>query len=308
MPLRHQTDHDPRHGEAVPVAPGVVRVTAPNGGPFTFHGTNSYVIGRDALAVIDPGPDSEAHLAALLAAIGGRPVSHILVTHTHADHSPLARRLQDATGAVTCAEGPHRAARPMHAGETNMLDASADRDFSPDITLGEGAAVEGDGWRFETVLTPGHTANHAAFALTGGPGAGAFFPGDHVMAWATTIVAPPDGAMGNYLASLDVLLERLDRGLDPLYLPGHGGELRDPRPYVKGLKTHRIMRERAVLERVRAGDATIPAMVAHIYRTTPRRLHGAAALSVFAHLEDLVARGVVAVDGPVALDGRYRGL
>ena len=308
MALAHQTEHDPRHGEAVSVAPGVVRVTARNGGPFTFRGTNSYIVGRDTLAVIDPGPDDDEHLAALQAAIAGRPVSHILVTHTHADHSPLAARLRDETGATTCAEGPHRAARPMHEGETNMLDASADRAFVPDVSLAHGDAIEGDGWRFETVLTPGHTANHAAFALTASEAANTLFAGDHVMAWATTIVAPPDGSMGDYIASLDVLLDRLDGGHDTLYLPGHGGELRSPRPYVKGLKTHRLMRERAVLERVRAGDETIPAMVETVYRTTPKKLHGAAALSVFAHLEDLAARGLVTVDGPVALDARYRAV
>ena len=305
MPLAHQTDHEPRHGEAVPVAPDVVRVTASNGGPFTFHGTNSYIVGRDTLAVIDPGPDDSDHLAALIAAIGGRPVSHIFVTHTHADHSPLAARLQGATGAPTLAEGPHRAARPLHEGETNMLDASADHLFAPDQVLSDGETIEGDGWRFETVLTPGHTANHAAFALTDGPAAGTLFPGDHVMTWATSIVAPPDGAMIPYMASLDRLLARLDRGSDTRYLPGHGGELENPRPYVRGLKAHRIMRERAVLERVRAGDATIPAMVATIYRTTPPRLHGAAALSVLAHLESLVERGLVTTDGPPSLGGRY---
>ena len=305
MPLAHQTDHDPRHGEAVPVAPDVLRVTAANGGPFTFHGTNSYIIGRDTLAVVDPGPDDDDHLAALLTAIDGRPVSHILVTHTHADHSPLTRKLQDATGAASYAEGPHRAARAMHDGETNMLDASADRDFAPDVTLAHGDVIEGDGWGFETVLTPGHTANHAAFALRSGRAANTLFVGDHVMAWATTIVAPPDGAMIPYMASLDRLLARLDGGRDDRYLPGHGGALENPRPYVRGLKAHRIMRERAVLERVRAGDGTIPTIVEAIYHTTPRRLHGAAALSVLAHLEALVERDLVIANGPVSLGARY---
>ena len=305
MALRHDVDHDPVHGVAEVVAPDVVRVTAPNPGPFTFRGTNSFIVGQRRLAVIDPGPDSDAHLDALLRAIDDRPVERILVTHTHADHSPLAARLKALTGAPTVAEGPHRAARPLHEGERNVLDASADRDFAPDIALADGEAIEGDEWRFEAVATPGHTANHLAFALSGGGAANTLFAGDHVMAWATTIVAPPDGAMGDYLRSLDTLLARLDRGLDALYLPGHGGALSEPRAYVKGLKTHRIMRERAVLERVRAGDRTIPEIVRTIYRTTPARLHGAAALSVLAHMEDLVARGLVACEGPPSLEASY---
>ena len=299
MALKHDVSFDPRHGEAVEIATGIRRITAGNGGPFTFKGTNSYIVGHDTLAVIDPGPNDPAHLEALLRAIAGRPVSHILVTHTHVDHSPLAAELKRETGATTVGEGPHRAARSLAADEVHHLDASADRDFVPDITVAHGQTVEGDGWSFETVLTPGHTANHAAFALLG---TGILFPGDHVMGWATTIVAPPDGSMSAYMGSLDVLLAREDH----LYLPGHGGAIANPRPYVKGLKTHRIMRERAVLERVRAGDRTIAEMVSRIYRSTDPRLHGAAALSVLAHIEDLVARGLVETDRTTTLDAEYR--
>lgn len=298
MALKFDASFDPAYGQGVSVAPDVQRVTARNPSPFTFHGTNSYVVGRDTLAVIDPGPDDEGHLRTLLDVIAERPVSHIFVSHTHRDHSPLAARLKERTGAQVLAEGPHRPARPLHIGETNALDASADTAFIPDIALPDGELVSGDGWTIRTVLTPGHTANHAAFALEG---TGILFSADHVMSWATSIVAPPDGAMADYMASLDRLIERGDR----LLLPGHGGPVTAPRAYMRGLKTHRKMRERAILERMRAGDRTIPDMVRAIYRDTDPRLHGAAGLSVLAHLEDLVARGVVATNAAPAIDGIF---
>jgi len=290
---------EPAHGEAVPVAPGVVRVTVNNPSPFTFHGTNSYIVGDDTLAVIDPGPEDEQHLAALLRAIRGRPVSHIFVTHTHRDHSPLARRLREETGAATAAEGPHRAARPLRIGETSPLDAANDEAFRPDITLADGAVIQGDGWAIRAIHTPGHAANHAAFALEG---TGLLFSGDHVMAWATTVVAPPGGSMSDYMASLDKLIERSDRR----FLPGHGGPVENPAAFMRGLKGHRKMRERAILERLRGGDRTIAEMVAAIYRDTDPRLHGAAGLSVLAHLEDLVARGLVETEGELGIDSVLR--
>ncbi|UVK44409.1 MBL fold metallo-hydrolase [Mesorhizobium sp. AR07] len=290
MALKFETGFDPAYGQAVSVAPDIQRITARNPSPFTFHGTNSYIVGRDTLAVIDPGPDNEAHLQTLLDVIAGRPVSHIFVSHTHRDHSPLAARLKERTGAAVVAEGPHRPARPLHIGETNALDASADTAFVPDIALPDDKVVDGDGWSIRTVLTPGHTANHATFALDG---TGILFSADHVMAWATSIVAPPDGAMADYMASLDRLIERGDR----LLLPGHGGPVTAPRGFMRGLKTHRKMRERAILERIRAGDRSIADMVKTIYRDTDPRLHGAAGLSVLAHIEHLIARGIVESDG-----------
>ncbi|MDX8481270.1 MBL fold metallo-hydrolase [Mesorhizobium sp. VK24D] len=298
MTLEFDTRFDPAYGQAVTVAPDVARITARNPSPFTFHGTNSYVVGRDTLAVIDPGPDDDAHLKTLLAAIGGRPVSHIFVSHTHRDHSPLAPRLKQRTGAAVLAEGPHRPARQLRIGEVNPLDASADLGFVPDVALADDSLTHGDGWTMRTVLTPGHTANHAAFALEG---TGILFSADHVMAWATSIVAPPDGAMADYMKSLDKLIERDDR----LLLPGHGGPVTQPRSFMRGLKAHRKMRERAILERIANGDRTIKDMVAAIYRDTDPRLHGAAELSVLAHLEDLVARGRVATEGDPAIDGIF---
>ncbi len=298
MAIDFDTTFAPAYGEAVPVAPGVARMTVNNPSAFTFHGTNSYIVGRDTLAVIDPGPENENHLRALLKAIDGRPVSHIFVSHTHVDHSPLAARLARETGAKVLAEGPHRPARALRIGEVNPLDASGDETFMPDVALRDGEVVDGDGWALRTIFTPGHTANHAAFALEG---TGILFSADHVMAWSTSIVAPPDGAMADYMASLDKLIERDDR----LYLPGHGGPVKEPAAFLRGLKVHRRMRERAILERLKGGDRTIGEMVAAIYRDVDPRLHGAAGLSVLAHLEDLVARGVVAAEGEPSIDGIY---
>jgi glyoxylase-like metal-dependent hydrolase (beta-lactamase superfamily II) len=249
--------------------------------------------------VIDPGPDDEAHFEALIRAIARRDVSHILVTHTHVDHSPLARRLKGVTGATILAQGPHRAARELHLGEVNPLDASGDQAFVPDSVLRHGDLIEGDGFALEAVFTPGHTANHMAFALAG---TGMLFSGDHVMAWATSIVAPPDGAMADYMASLDLMLSRPET----LYFPGHGGPVTKAHEFVRALRAHRRMREAAILGRIRGGDRTIPAVVAAIYRDTDPRLHGAAALSVLAHMEDLVASGRVECDGPPSLAAEYR--
>lgn len=298
MSLKFDARFEPAYGSAVEVAAGVLRVTAKNPSPFTFHGTNSYIVGHDTLAVIDPGPEDEAHFRTLVEAIAGRPVSHIFVSHTHRDHSPLAAVLKAATGAFVLAEGPHRPARPLRTGETNPLDASADIDFRPDIALLDDSVTAGDGWAIRTVLTPGHTANHAAFALEG---TGILFSADHVMAWATSIVAPPDGAMADYMRSLERLLERHDRVL----LLCHGGPVTAPKTFMRGLKAHRKMRERAVLERLRQGDRTVKAIVEAIYRETDPRLHGAAGLSVLAHLEDLVARGLVTTEGEVSIDAVF---
>ncbi len=297
MPLSFDLVFEPAYGRAVEIAAGVARITANNPGPFTFHGTNSYLVGTDTLAVIDPGPDDDRHFETLMAAIGKRPVSHIFVSHTHRDHSPLTARLKAATGALVLAEGPHRWARERRAGEVG-LDASADLAFRPDRQLADGEVVDGGQWRLKTVLTPGHAANHAAFALEG---TGILFSADHVMGWSTTIVAPPDGSMADYMASLDKLIGRGDR----LLLPGHGGPVTAPRAFMRGLKTHRKMRERAILERIRNGDRTIADMVKAIYRDTDPRLHGAAGLSVLAHLEDLVARDLVSTDGAPSIDGIF---
>jgi glyoxylase-like metal-dependent hydrolase (beta-lactamase superfamily II) len=281
------------------VAPGVRAIAADNPGPFTFKGTVSYIVGRDQVAIIDPGPDDALHVAALLEAVRGETVTHVFVTHTHRDHSPAAAMIKAATGATVLAQGPHRLARPLHTGEVRRLDASADLDFRPDIALADGETVSGRGWTMEAVTTPGHTANHMAFAFKE---ANLLFAGDHVMAWSTTIVAPPDGAMTDYMASL----HKLGRRSEPLYLSGHGAPVRDAPRYVQYLIRHRQAREGSILHRLAKGEADIPTIVRAVYIGLDPRLVGAAALSVLAHLEELVARGAVITEGPPSIAGRYR--
>jgi glyoxylase-like metal-dependent hydrolase (beta-lactamase superfamily II) len=278
--------------------PGVRRVMANNPGPFTFKGTVSYIIGRGKVAIVDPGPDDESHIAALLDAIRNETVTHIFVTHTHRDHSPAVPAIKAATGATVYAEGPHRAARPLHIGEHNPLDASADRDCRPDVALQDGQVVAGDGWTIEAVTTPGHTANHMAFALKE---KSTLFAGDHVMAWATSIVAPPDGAMSDYMASLAKLAQRKET----IYFPGHGPAITDAPRFVNYYILHRKAREASILHRLSKGATDIPTIVRAIYIGLDPRLTGAAGLSVLAHLEDLVARGLVETDGQAAIDGVY---
>jgi glyoxylase-like metal-dependent hydrolase (beta-lactamase superfamily II) len=297
--LVFETEFPVMSGACIPLTPLVRRVVANNPGPITFAGTCSYIVGRGKVALIDPGPDLPEHVDALLEAVRGETVTHILVSHTHRDHSPAARAIQAATGAPILGCSPHRQARPLALGEVNVLEASTDQDYAPDRQLGEGDAVEGPGWRLEAVETPGHMANHLAFAL---PEERALFSADHVMAWSTTVVAPPDGSMRAYMASLDKL-----RGRDEIvYWPGHGGPVRDPQRFLRALLHHRRQRETSILNRLAAGDRTIPAMVAAIYQELKPALVGAAGLSVFAHLEDLVARGIVIADGPPSLTGEYR--
>jgi glyoxylase-like metal-dependent hydrolase (beta-lactamase superfamily II) len=285
--------------QAKEVAPNVRAVAADNPSPFTFKGTVSYIIGRGKVAILDPGPDDDAHIAALLDAVRGETVTHIFVTHTHRDHSPAVPKVKAATGAKTFAQGSHRLARPLHTGETRRLDASADMDFRPDVALADGETVSGDGWTFEALTTPGHTANHMAFALKEQD---LIFSGDHVMGWSTTIVAPPDGAMSDYMASLHKLAGRSE----PLYLPGHGNPVRNAQAYVRHLIEHRHGREASILHRLGKGAADIPTIVRAVYIGLDPRLVGAAGLSVLAHLEDLVARGAVATEGPPSISGTYR--
>lgn len=278
------------------LSPLVRRLVANNGGPFTFTGTCSYIVGRGDVAIIDPGPADSSHIAALMAAVAGETVRHILVTHTHRDHAPGAALLKAATGAeiLGC---PQRVARPADP-SLPALDAAFDLRYVPDRALADGDAVDGPGYRLVAVETPGHTSDHLAFAL---PEEGALFSGDHVMAWSTTVVAPPDGSMRAYMASLRKLQERDEA----VYWPGHGGPVRNPRSFVKALTIHRQWREAAILRRIAAGDATVPSVVASLYHDLAPSLRGAAGLSVLAHLVDLVADGQVAADGPPNLKARY---
>ncbi|TMJ15695.1 MAG: MBL fold metallo-hydrolase [Alphaproteobacteria bacterium] len=268
-------------GRVERVGPGVRRVLAPNPSPFTYTGTQTYVVGEGEVAVIDPGPDLAEHVEALLAALAGEKVAAILCTHTHRDHSPASRALAAATGApiVGCAplalddEGPRS-------------DEAFDRDYAPDRVLQDGEGVEGPGWRLEALATPGHTSNHLCLALAG---TGVLFTGDHVMGWSTTVVSPPDGDMAAYMKSLDLLLARDDR----VYYPAHGPAVEDPHGHVRRLIEHRHMREAQILDQLRGGTGAIPDMVAAMYTEIDPRLFPAAGRSVLAHLEDLEARGIV---------------
>lgn len=278
-------------GILLDIAPGIRRIIANNPSPFTFTGTCTYVVGAGEVSVIDPGPDDPHHIEALLDCLDGERVARILVTHTHRDHSPGARRLQAATGAPILGCAPHRASREALAGEIARLDASSDQDHAPSTILADGDRVEGEGHAFRAIETPGHTANHLAFELEG---TGMVFSGDHVMAWSTSIVAPPDGAMGAYLASLEKLIAR-ER--DIAYWPGHGGPVADPKRFTRALLSHRRQRETQILEFLARGPARIPEMVAANYPGLDPRLTGAAGLSVFAHIEDLIGRGALVAEG-----------
>jgi glyoxylase-like metal-dependent hydrolase (beta-lactamase superfamily II) len=279
--------------------PGVRRMLCNNPSPFTFKGTVSYIIGRGKVAIVDPGPDDPAHNAALLEAVRGETVTHIFVTHTHRDHSPGVPAIKAATGATVMAEGPHRVSRPLHVGDGPRLESSNDTDFRPDRALADGEVVQGSGWTVEAITTPGHTANHMAFAFKE---ANIVFSGDHVMAWSTPVVSPPDGSMGDYMASL----QKLARRTEPVYFPGHGGAVNNAPRFVAAYILHRKAREASILNRLGQGETDIPNIVGAIYANLDPRLVKAAGMSVLAHLEDLVARGEAATNGPPSIQGRYR--
>jgi glyoxylase-like metal-dependent hydrolase (beta-lactamase superfamily II) len=283
------------YGRLEPVAPGIRRIVARNPSPFTFKGTGTYVVGTGEVAVIDPGPDLDEHVKALLAGLAGEQVTHILVTHTHRDHSPAAKALKAATGAPTYGFGPHMGGRRGEAG----IEEGGDWDFVPDIAVRDGDEIVGAGWRFEAVHTPGHTSNHLCFAL---PEAGILFSGDHVMGWSTSVIAPPDGDMSGYMASLDKLLRRRDN----LYWPTHGPAIADPQPHVRAFIAHRREREAGILECLASGPHRIEPIVERLYVGLGPGLRHAAGRSVHAHLLDLVARGIVASDGAPTIDAVYR--
>ncbi len=273
------------YGRPDQVSPLVQRVVAENPGPFTFTGTGTYIVGRPetgaVVAVIDPGPADAAHLSALLAAVEGRTVSHVFVTHTHRDHAPLARPFALATGATILAAQPPL--REPHA--SGVLDEEDDADFTPDVVLTGGEIIQGDGWTMEAVFTPGHASNHMAFALQE---ENALFSGDHVMGWSTTVVAPPDGDMRDYLNSLDAVAAR---GFATLW-PTHGPPITEVTPFLNAYRAHRRDREAQILARLQAGDRRISDMVPTLYAGVDQRLWPAASLSVLSHLVKLVEDGV----------------
>jgi glyoxylase-like metal-dependent hydrolase (beta-lactamase superfamily II) len=293
IPFRREFSFE--YGRLEPVAPMIRRIVARNPSPFTFRGTGTYVVGQGEVAVIDPGPDFPEHVEALLADLGGERVSHILITHTHRDHSPAARALKAATGAPTCGFGPHAGG---NRGDP-AVEEGGDWDFVPDIRLGDGDKIAGGGWLLEAVHTPGHTSNHLCFALLDGS---VLFSGDHVMGWSTSVIAPPDGDMAAYMASLDKLLGRRDR----TYWPTHGPAITEPQEHVRAFIAHRREREAGILDCLRGGIGSIDPIVERLYVGLQPELRNAAGRSVHAHLIDLVARGVAESDGPPTLDALYR--
>ena len=283
------------YGRLEQVAPGIRRIVAHNPGPFTFRGTGTYVVGESEVAVIDPGPDLAEHVDALLAGLSGEKVTHILVTHTHRDHSPAAAAVKTATGAPTYGFGPHAGGRRGEA----AVEEGGDWDFAPDIVVKDGDEIAGPGWRFEAVHTPGHTSNHLCFAL---PDRGILFSGDHVMGWSTSVIAPPDGDMAAYMASLDKLLHRRDA----VYWPTHGPAITEPKDHVRAFIAHRREREAGIVACLDAGIGRVDAMVERLYAGLNPNLHRAAGRSVLAHLIDLCDRSLASSDGPKTTDATYR--
>ena len=298
-PLPLEKAFDSPAEAVIRLSPLVRRLLAPNPGPMTFTGTCTYLVGGgETVAVIDPGPDLPEHRDAILVATRGARISHILVTHTHRDHSPGARPLALATGAEVIGCAPYAPAREPRESERAAVAASNDLDFVPDRVLADGEALRGDGFTLVAVATPGHTMNHLAFAL---PEESALFSGDHVMAWSTTVIAPPTGSMGAFMASL----ERLRGRDDSVYWPGHGGPVKDPPRFLRALLHHRRQREHALRARLAAGDSTVLELVATTYETLPATLRRAAGITVLAHLEDLCKRGLVQAEGE-GLEALYR--
>lgn len=289
------------YGRPDRLSPLIRRVICENPGPFTFTGSGTYIVGggEGSVAVIDPGPDHPPHIDALVAAIGSQPVSHVLITHTHKDHCGGARAFAERVSALIFGAGPHPSVETGHGAPAP--EEGADLSFRSDIVLNEGEMLSGEGWTIETIATPGHLSNHLCFALREEK---ALFTGDHIMGWSTTVVAPPEGDMGDYLASLEKLLARYDAR----YFPTHGAPIDRPRPFVRAIKTHRLMRDGQILEQLRQGRTGVREIVAAVYADIDKRLHGAAALNVLAHLIRLVRIGAVACDGPATLEARYRAL
>jgi len=284
------------YGALETIAPGLRRIVANNPGPFTYKGTGTYVIGEGEVAVIDPGPDLVEHIDALKAGLANEQVTHILVTHTHRDHSPAARPLKQATAAPIYGFGPHAGGRRGEAG----AEEGGDWEFAPDIVVKDGDTIDGGKWRVEAVHTPGHTSNHLCFAW---PDRGILFSGDHVMGWSTSVIAPPDGDMASYMASLDKLLGRKDS----LYWPTHGPAITEPARHVRAFIAHRREREVGVVDCLKAGCETIDAIVERLYVGLNPNLRRAAGRSVLAHLIDLMARDIVAADSePPGIGGHYR--
>lgn len=289
-------DIEIEYGRCDQVSPLIRRVTANNPGPFTFKGTGTYIVGRGEVAVIDPGPDDPAHLAAILAAIPGEVVTHILITHHHSDHSPLAGALKAATGATIY--GCAVATVDEDDGGVKM-EAGHDLSFHPDVSLCAGGEISGPGWTLEAIPTPGHTSNHLCYALHE---ENCLFSGDHIMGWSTTVITPPDGDMSDYLASLEVVRARKFAAL----WPTHGAPIRDVDPFIAAYIEHRHERIDQILRALEAGPGRIRDLTPRLYADVDPRLHPAAARSMLAAMIYLEREGKIAADGAAGPDSEYR--
>ncbi len=315
-PISFLTEPEPPYGHPVVISPLVRRVVARNPGPYTYHGTGTYLIGLGQVAVVDPGPDDPQHVEALLAALDPREhITHLVVTHTHSDHSPAARALQARTGALTYGFGPQVRVDDPDPTSVYFDEPEADPDptkpapprggdqaFVPDMRIGGGDVIVGDGWTLDAVHTPGHASNHLCFYLRE---EGSLLTGDHVMSWSSSVVSPPDGRLGEYRASLELLL---DRRSDCRYLPAHGPVIEDPHAYTRSLLVHREERSQQILNVLDQRPATIADLVKDIYRDVRKQLWSAAASSVYAHVLELHERGLIEVEGgpPVRRSSRFR--
>lgn len=299
MPIPYVHETDVPYGVLEQKSPLIRRITANNSSHFTYWGTGTYIVGREGgpVAIIDPGPQDDSHIKATLDALGDIPVSHILVTHTHMDHSPACRAISEATGAETYAFGPHGSGREGGL-EGEEVEAGADMDFTPDRPLASGEIIEGDGWTIEALHTPGHTSNHLCFALLD---ENILFTGDHIMGWSTTIVSPPDGDMAKYMDSTATIRAR---GFAALY-PTHGPAITAPDAFIDALIRHREDREAKILAAVESGLSSVEAIVADVYTDVPVDIHPAAALSTLSHLIRLTDDGHIRVDGAATLEATY---
>lgn len=288
-------DYDALYGEVVQVAPMIRRVLASNPSPFTFYGTGTYIIGQGNVAVVDPGPADSSHVDALLTGLEDEVITHILITHTHLDHSPACRLLQNHTDAPSYAFGPHGAGNVK---DGDKVEEGADWEFEPDVKIGNGEVIQGAGWSVECVYTPGHTFNHMCYRLGGQK---ALFCGDHVMAWSTSIIAPPDGDLSAYMKSLELLL-RCD---DKTYWPTHGPPINNPKPFVRAYIEHRKQRMDEVLNCLGKSINTIPEMVKRMYRDLPESMHPAAARSVFATVLYLIDQNKIHCEGAPGIKSCY---
>ncbi len=286
---------DFEYGKLEQVAPNIRRVIARNPSAFTFHGTATYVVGEGEVAVIDPGPRDPSHIDALIEGLGNEKITHILVTHTHLDHSPACAILKQHTNAPTFGFGKHGSGR-IQQGET--VEEGADFDFIPDQHVKHADLINGNGWSFECVHTPGHTSNHICFQHRESK---TLFCGDHIMAWATTIISPPDGDLGTYLKSLALLLDRDDS----VYRPTHGPAIQNPKPFVKSFIEHRHQRVREVFDCITQGTGNITDMVKLLYKNYPVSIHPAAAHSVLASIVYLMDQGKVVCDGEAGLEKKF---